>query len=200
MLPWTRLIQSIWFVGIFYSMHVHNTPSRPGLFLSATAGFLERAKIFKQKFPGVGPSKKHVSMFFTRLQHRPGPLTKTMIQIERLRFRHNSSMMTRSRHDCWHVRTNKCARTNICKTSVFVVSVRNINIFGRILTQFTCLLRANTVAVKRNLLTACTCLGKSESVALRKNGPYAGRRTKIAPVKSLDSSEFSSEFSDLKTL
>ena len=28
----------------------------------------------------------------------------------------------------------------------------------------------------------------------------AGRRTKFAPVKSLDSSEFSSEFSDLKTL
>jgi len=27
-----------------------------------------------------------------------------------------------------------------------------------------------------------------------------GRRTKFAPVKSLDSSEFSSEFSDLKTL
>ena len=31
-------------------------------------------------------------------------------------------------------------------------------------------------------------------------GPYAGRRTKFAPVKSLDSSEFSSEFTDLKTL
>ena len=30
--------------------------------------------------------------------------------------------------------------------------------------------------------------------------PDAGRRTKFAPVKSLDSSEFSSEFSDLKTL
>jgi len=30
--------------------------------------------------------------------------------------------------------------------------------------------------------------------------PYAGRRTKFAPVKSLDSSEFSSEFSDLETL
>jgi len=28
----------------------------------------------------------------------------------------------------------------------------------------------------------------------------AGRRTKFAPVKSLNSSEFSSEFSDLKTL
>jgi len=30
--------------------------------------------------------------------------------------------------------------------------------------------------------------------------PYAGRRTKFASVKSLDSSEFFSEFSDLKTL
>jgi len=28
----------------------------------------------------------------------------------------------------------------------------------------------------------------------------AGRRTKFAPIKSLDSSEFSSKFSDLKTL
>jgi len=31
-----------------------------------------------------------------------------------------------------NVRTNKCVRTNICKKSVFVVSVRNINICGRI--------------------------------------------------------------------
>jgi len=29
---------------------------------------------------------------------------------------------------------------------------------------------------------------------------HAGRRTKFAQVKSLDSSEFSSEFSDLRTL
>jgi len=34
----------------------------------------------------------------------------------------------------------------------------------------------------------------------KKHGYNAGRRTKFAPVKSLDSSEFSSEFSDLKTL
>jgi len=33
-------------------------------------------------------------------------------------------MMTRSIHECWHVRTNKCVQTNICKTSVFVVSVQ----------------------------------------------------------------------------
>jgi len=66
-----------------------------------------------------------------------------MIKIERLCFRHIWSMMTRSKHECWHLRTNKCIRTNICKTSVFVVSVRNINICGRILTQFTGLLRTN---------------------------------------------------------
>jgi len=51
-----------------------------------------------------------------------------------------------------------------------------------------------------------TGLGKSVSVSLRKNGPNLSKRsnavrtTKFAPVKSLDSSEFSSEFSDLKTL
>jgi len=37
--------------------------------------------------------------------------------------------------------------------------------------QFTGLLRANTIATKRNLFTERTGLGKSESVALRKNGP-----------------------------
>ena len=84
-----------------------------------------------------------------------------MIKIERLRFRYIWSMMTRSIHECWHVRTNKCVRTNICKKSVFVVSVRIINICGRILTQFTGLLRTNTVAAKRNLLAERTCLGKS---------------------------------------
>jgi len=36
--------------------------------------------------------------------------------------------------------------------------------------------------------------------ALRFPHTHAGRRTKFAPVKSLNSSEFSSEFSDLKTL
>ena len=100
-----------------------------------------------------------------------------MIKIERLRFRYIWSMMTRSIHECWHLRTNKCVRTNICKKSVFVVSVRNINICGRILIQFTGLLRTNTVAAKRNLLAERTGLGKSVSVSLRKNGPYA---TKVA--------------------
>ena len=46
-----------------------------------------------------------------------------MIKIERLRFRHVWSMTTRSIQECQHVRTNKCVRTNICRTSVFVVSV-----------------------------------------------------------------------------
>ena len=76
------------------------------------------------------------------------------------------------------------------------MSVRNINISGTILTQFTGLLLTNTVAAKRDLLAERTGLGKSVSVSLRN----ADRRTKFAPVKSLDSSEFSSEFSDLKTL
>jgi len=93
-----------------------------------------------------------------------------MIKIERLRFRHIWSMMTRSIHECRHVRTNKRERTNICKKSVFVVSVRNINICGRIFTQFTGLLRTNTVAAKRDLLAQRTGLGKSVSVSLRKNG------------------------------
>ena len=37
-------------------------------------------------------------------------------------------------------------------------------------------------------------------INFRINPCHAGRRIKLAPVKSLDSSEFSSEFSDLKTL
>ena len=94
-----------------------------------------------------------------------------MIKIERLRFRYIWSMMTWSIHECWNVRTNKCVRTNICKKSVFIVSVRNINNCGRILTQFTGLLPTNTVAAKRDLLAECTCLGKSVSVLLRKKGP-----------------------------
>ena len=49
--------------------------------------------------------------------------------------------------------------------------VRNINICGRILTQFTGLLRTNTVAAKRNLLAERTGLGKSVSVSLHKHGP-----------------------------
>jgi len=50
--------------------------------------------------------------------------------------------------------------------------VTNINICGRILTQFTGLLRTNTVAAKRDLLVERSGLGKSVSVSLRKNGPY----------------------------
>ena len=65
---------------------------------------------------------------------------------------------------------------NICKKSVFVVSLRNINICGRILTQFTGLLRTNTAAAKRDLLAERTGLGKSISVSLRKNGPNPCRK------------------------
>ena len=101
-----------------------------------------------------------------------------MIKIERLRFRYIWSMMTRSIHECWHLRTNKCVRTNTCKKSVFVVSVRNINICGRILTQFTGLLRTNTVAAKRDLLAERTGLGKSVLVSLRKNRPKATLKSK----------------------
>ena len=52
------------------------------------------------------------------------------------------------------------------------MSVRNTIIRARILTQFTGLLRTNTVAAKRNLLAERAGLGKSVSVSLRKNGPY----------------------------
>jgi len=69
------------------------------------------------------------------------------------------------------VLTKKCVRTNICRTSVLVVSVRNINICERIPTQFTGLHRTNTVAAKQDLLAERTGLGKSVSVSFRKNGP-----------------------------
>ena len=82
-----------------------------------------------------------------------------MIKIERLRFRYIWSMLTRRIHECWHVRTNKCVRTNICRKLVFAVSVRNINICGRFLTQFTGLLQTNTVAAERELLTEHTSHG-----------------------------------------
>jgi len=70
-------------------------------------------------------------------------------------------------------RTNKCVRTNICKKSVFVVSIRNINICGRILTQFTGLLRTNTVAAKYNLLVERTGLENQFQYrsVIFKNGP-----------------------------
>ena len=56
-----------------FSTHVHNTPSRPGLFLSDGPEFLERGEVFKQKFPRCSPSKKHFSAFFTKLLHRRSP-------------------------------------------------------------------------------------------------------------------------------
>ena len=47
-------------------------------------------------------------------------------------------------------------------------------------------------------LSGCSALPESRRQSLPH--PYACRRTKFAPVKSLDSSEFSSELPDLKTL
>ena len=65
------------------------------------------------------------------------------------------------------------------------MSVRNINICGRILTQFTSLLRTNTVAAKRNLLAERTGLGKSVSVSLRKNGPWGRSYPDFFPASRL---------------
>ena len=58
-----------------------------------------------------------------------------------------------------------------CAKSIFVFSGRNMNIFWRILIQFTGLLRTITVAAKRCLLMERTGLEKSVSVALLKKGP-----------------------------
>jgi len=68
-------MQSIWSAGDIFSTHVHNTPSWPGLFLSALPEFLESGEVLKQKFPGGGPSKKRVSIFSTKLLHHPDPFT-----------------------------------------------------------------------------------------------------------------------------
>ena len=46
----------------------------------------------------------------------------------------------------------------------------------------------------------CNCVHSVDESGISSRTRDAGRRTKFAPVKSLDSSEFSSEFSDLKTL
>jgi hypothetical protein len=47
-----------------FSTHAHNTPCRPGLFLSAAAKFLERAEIFNKIFPELAP-QKNVSAYFS---------------------------------------------------------------------------------------------------------------------------------------
>ena len=64
------------------STHVHNTSSRPGLFLSAGPEFLERGEFFKQNFPRDRPSKKLVSIFSP---------CRSSDKIQRLRFRHKST-------------------------------------------------------------------------------------------------------------
>jgi hypothetical protein len=66
-------MQSIWFAGEILSMHVHNASSRPGLFLSTTQEFLEKGEVLKPKFPRGGPSKKRVSIFFTKFYTAPVP-------------------------------------------------------------------------------------------------------------------------------
>jgi len=60
-------MQSIWFAGEFFSTHVHDTPSRPDLFLSARSEFIERGEVLKQIFSGVGPKKKcqHIFHYIT---------------------------------------------------------------------------------------------------------------------------------------
>jgi len=171
LLLYTFLFLSIWFAGEIFSMHVHNTSSRPSLFLSARPEFFERGEVFKQKIPRGGPSKKTCQRIFHQITTPSRSPHLDHDQDRALRFRYIWSMMTRSIHECWHVRTNECVRTNICKKSVFVVSIRHINICGKILTQFTGLLRTNTVAAKRDLLAERTGFGKSVLVSLRKNGP-----------------------------
>ena len=63
-------------------MHVHDTSSWPGLFLSAGPEFLERGEFFKQNFPRDRPSKKLVSIFSP---------CRSSDKIQRLRFRHKST-------------------------------------------------------------------------------------------------------------
>ena len=57
MLLQTRLFQSIWFAGEMFSTQVHNTSSRPGLFLLNGPEFLEMGEVLKKNFPEVAPQK-----------------------------------------------------------------------------------------------------------------------------------------------
>ena len=72
---------------------------------------------------------------------------------------------------CWFWSKKLYFQKNFGRNFIAVEGVRNTNIFGRIPTQCTGLLRANTVVAKCDLLTELTGLRKSESVAPRKNGP-----------------------------
>jgi len=92
--------------------------------------------------------------------------------------------------DCWHVRTNTCARINICAKSFFVLSLKSRNIFWRNLTDFTALLWNKSVAAKRCDLMGRTGRGKSVSVALRKTGPKNLEKT----VPGILMSRFLEEF------
>ena len=67
-------MQSIWYAGEILLTLVHNTSSRPGLIPSDRPEFLERGEVSKQNFPEAD-LKKTCQHIFTKLQHRPGPLT-----------------------------------------------------------------------------------------------------------------------------
>jgi len=66
--------------------------------------------------------------------------------------------------------------------------------------SFACLLDVFYYSESTAMLTISTIFDSGLDPENHKHASYAGRRTKFAPVKSLDCSEFSSEFSDLKTL
>jgi len=73
---WTYLhgdvdIFSIW--AFLRAIIPHNTPSRSVLFLSAKPEFLQRGEVFKQKFPGVGPSQKTCEHTFHQITTPPRP-------------------------------------------------------------------------------------------------------------------------------
>ena len=140
--------------------------------------FWKGVRFSNKNFPELAPHKNVSAYFSPDYYTAPVLSLKPWSRSSGCVFDIFLSMMTRRIHECWHVRTNKCVRTNICKTSVFVVSVRNINICGRFLTQFTGLLRTNTVTAKRDLLTERTDLGKSVSVSLRMNGPKGLRNSR----------------------
>jgi len=66
--------------------------------------------------------------------------------------------------------------------------------------SFACLFDVFYYSESTAMLTISTIFDSGLDPENHKHASYAGRRTKFAPVKSLDSSEFSSAFSDLKTL
>jgi len=80
---------------------------------------------------------------------------------------------------CWFWSKNLHFQKNFGRNFIAVEGVRNIHILGRILTEFTGLLRTNNVAAKRDLLTERT-------VVLENQFQYRSVRTglscRIAPI------------------